>query len=266
MYKSTFSGKKWVFLGIFQVIIAVFSGHKSYGQEVISLRGKIVNDSLEDSYLHIMNLDLLRGAITNADGAFTIPARVNDTLYISAVQFEDQKIVVTHDIFEQKIVIIALKTAINELKTVNISNVGLSGRLDQDVDNVNLALYFDQTNVGFAPTAKKRSSELRALQGAGGFGLGGLISLLSGQKKMLKKIYKISVMEGRVKTAQTRFDNSFYSEELKLPEALIDEFCYFVYENNEENLLLVKNANPLKLVEFLTREVDRFKAHKKIMD
>lgn len=134
--------------------------------------------------------------------------------------------------------------------------------MDQDADNVNLTAYFDQTNVGFAPTAKKRSSELRALQGASGFGLGGLISLLTGQKKMLKKIYKISVMEGRVKRAQVRFNTDFYMDQLRIPEALIDDFCYFVYENKEEALQLSEGGNPLKLVDFLMLEAAVYKKHK----
>lgn len=262
MDKTTFSGNKWLFLGVFQVLIAVLFVHASYGQEVIPLSGKIMNDSLEDSYLHIMNLNLQRGTITNADGVFTIPARINDTLYISAVQFEDQKIVVTQQIFEQKSLIITLNTAINQLNTVNISNVELSGRLSQDADNVNLAAYIDQTNVGFASTAKKRSHELRALQGAGGFGLGGLISLLTGQKKMLKKHYEISVMEGRIKRAQVQFKTDFYRVQLGIPEASIDDFCYFVYENQEEALQLSKGGSPLKLVDFLMQEAVLYKEHK----
>lgn len=46
----------------------------------------------------------------------------------------------------------------------------LSRRLSQDVENVNIA-YFHQIDVGFSPMAKKRSSELRAPQSAGSFGL-----------------------------------------------------------------------------------------------
>lgn len=95
MFKTTFSGNNWLFLAVFQVLTTVFLLQNANAQEVIPLSGKIMNDSLEDSYLHIMNLNLQRGTITNADGAFTIPVRINDTLYISAVQFEDEKIVVT---------------------------------------------------------------------------------------------------------------------------------------------------------------------------
>jgi len=96
-------------LGVFQVIITFFSWNNANAQEVISLRGKIVNDSIEDSYLHIMNLNMQRGTITDEHGAFHIPVRVNDTLFISSIQFEAQKILVTKEIFSQKTLIITLK-------------------------------------------------------------------------------------------------------------------------------------------------------------
>jgi len=266
MGKTTFLSQKWVLLGVFQVIITFFSWNNANAQEIISLRGKIVNDSLEDSYLHIMNLNMQRGTITDEHGTFHIPVRLNDTLFISSIQFETQKILVTKQIFSQKTLIITLKTVINELETVNISEVELSGRLDQDAIHVNVKPYFDQTDVGFGPTAKKRSVELRALQGAGDFGLGGLIDLMSGRKKMLKKIYAISVMEGRVKKAQTRFNTVFYIETLKIPEILIDDFCYFVYENDEEALRLAEEENPLMLIDFLMHEAQEFKDQKSIKD
>ena len=266
MGKFTFLSKKRVFLGIFLLLMTVFSPQKVNAQDIITLHGSIVNDSLEDSYLHIMNLNLQRGTITNENGAFSIPVRINDTLYISAVQFEHQKIVVTAQIFASKYLNIKLKTAISQLEEVTISNINLSGRLGNDVKKIEVDPYFDQTSVGFAPTAKKRSSELRALEGAGGFGLGGLIDLLSGRKKMLKKIYEISVMEGRVKAAQIRFENRFYREQLHIPEDLIDDFCYFVYENNEEALQLSATGNPLKLTAFLIQKAEIYKNHKAIRD
>ncbi|MGB3774770.1 MAG: hypothetical protein WA951_05900 [Leeuwenhoekiella sp.] len=208
-----------------------------------------------------MNLNLQRGTITDDNGEFIIPVRFEDTLFISSIQFEHKEIKITQEILSQKRLVIQLKTAINELKTVNISDVDLSGRLAKDAHQVDVKPYFDQTNVGFGPTPKKRSSELRALQGAGGFGLGGLISLLSGQKKMLKKIYKISVMEGRVKKAQVRFPVTFYIEQLDIKAIQIDDFCYFVYENDVEALRLSVEADDLKLMQFLKMEAQTYKEH-----
>ncbi|WP_031427803.1 hypothetical protein [Flavimarina sp. Hel_I_48] len=258
--------KKRSFTDVFLLFMAIFCCALLQAQDIRSLEGKILNDSLENSYLHIMNLNLQRGTITREDGSFSIPARLYDTLYISALQFEHQKIVVNEQIFEQKSLIIALKAAINELKTVNISDIDLSGRLDSDAKSVEVIPYFDQTNVGFAPTSKKRSSELRALQGVGGFGLGGLISMLNGDKKMQKKIFEISIMEGRVKKAQVRFNNAFYVEHLNISENLIDDFCYFVYENDEAALQLTAYANPLKLIRFLKQKAILYRMHKALPD
>jgi hypothetical protein len=41
--------------------------------------------------VHVVNLNQVKGTITNPEGKFTIPAAVNDTLYFSYLGFKTQK-------------------------------------------------------------------------------------------------------------------------------------------------------------------------------
>lgn len=242
------------------LLYTTFPFANAFGQSEIMLRGKIVNDSLEGAYLHIMNLNLQRGTITNDEGAFSIPVRQKDTLYISSLQFEPQRIPVTSAIIDQKYIEISLESAVNELETVTVKDINLSGDLGRDLGSVALTPYFDQTHVGFAPTAEKRSREFKELQvSQADFGVGAVIDILSGRRKMLKRNLQISEMERRIKAAQNLFKPDFYTEVLKLPETMIDDFAYFIYENNEEVLQLAETEQVLELVEYLKKRLPEYR-------
>src|SRR5690606_40406129 len=71
------------------------------GPEPRELTATVINAQTELSLesVHVINLNLVKGTITNQNGEFTIPAVVNDTLYLSYLGFKTQKVRVTNDMF-----------------------------------------------------------------------------------------------------------------------------------------------------------------------
>jgi len=102
------------------------------------LKGRItnVNDKKPLQSAHVLNLNSVEGTITNSKGEFRIPAKANDTIFISYIGYQSIKLKVTKDLLKGN----ELEIAIHE-KTVNINEVtvkahNLIGVLEIDAKNV----------------------------------------------------------------------------------------------------------------------------------
>jgi hypothetical protein len=122
---------KYFLVSIFFLLIL-----PSVAQEAKFIRGKVVNDSLENSAIHIINLSQRLGTITSRDGSFEIIAREEDTLLFSSILYVSKKIIISSAVFNKSFLNVELEKSVNELDEVNISNVKLSGNLDQDLSNL----------------------------------------------------------------------------------------------------------------------------------
>ncbi len=127
---------------LFLFINVSFSQEKVYTStaqdSVKGLKGRIinVNDKKPLQSAHILNLNSVEGTITNYKGEFKIPAKANDTIFISYIGYQSIKLRVTKDLLKGN----ELEIAIHE-KTVNINEVtvkahNLIGVLEIDAKNV----------------------------------------------------------------------------------------------------------------------------------
>ena len=229
-------------------------------QEVQMLEGRVINDSIEHEYLHILNLTLQKGTITTQSGNFTIPVRQNDTLYISALQFKHQEIVITPQIFERRYIEIKLETEVTELEDVNISDTDLSGRLGDDMNLPKLEKPFDLAAAGLPVyTGPVRTQEERRLytatHSAGGIiPVDAVINAISGRTAYLKKIVKLSNMELKVQEARNLVSDSTYIYRLRIGPRYIDDFVHYVYMDQQEHLAIASSNNPLALMEMLLEQ------------
>ena len=63
------------------------------------LVGEITNSGDKEG-IHVFNKTFQKYTITDANGSFEIPARVNDTIVFSAIQYQLKQVVVTDDILK----------------------------------------------------------------------------------------------------------------------------------------------------------------------
>jgi hypothetical protein len=97
--------KKHVFLIFFFITLIAWSqetvSNKKDSTVVKSsvINGKVLNSSnnvvLEN--VHVVNLNSVKGTLTNEDGNFMMKAAVNDTLYFSYLGFKSIRVRVTND-------------------------------------------------------------------------------------------------------------------------------------------------------------------------
>mgnify|MGYP004235114493 CR=1 FL=1 len=238
-------------------------------QETVVLKGKVLNDSIETEYLHVLNLTTQKGTITNENGSFAIPVRLNDTLYISALQFKDMTLVVTPELFSRKYVSFYLEEEVSELEEVDISNIDLSGRLGQDANVPPTEKPFDPEAAGLPvnhnpiPTPEERRLYTATHTGAGILPIDPIVNAITGRTKMLKRHVRVSKMERRVQEARNLFEDSIYTRKLDIPPLLIDDFAHYVYENNKEALGLASREDLLSLIELLQKKAPEYIAMRK---
>ena len=220
-------------------LFLLFIGTAVFSQETILLKGNVLNDTIEKASLSVVNLNLRKGAITNEAGVFEIPARLHDTIHISAVQYESREFIVTQKIYNEKEVSLYLVPKINELDEIQLSNRLLSGNLEEDASSSSLekqlALVKDMNDKGLLQDIKIPTKEVRNLytattgtNGKGGIGITGfivplplIINGINGKTKRLKKHIAVVAYQEQIEGALNRFPDSMLIAYLKIPDCLL---------------------------------------------
>lgn len=237
------------------------------GQEEIELRGKVLNDTIDRAALSVVNISLKTGSITNNKGEFTISARLNDTINISAIQYEPRQFVVNQTIFNRKRISLYLAPKVTELGEVKISNIDLSGNLNTDAVNTKVNPVLTPQAIGLpGNTAKPRTIEERRLYEATssstGIPINLILNAISGRLKILKRNVKVSNFARKVREARATFSDSIYNQQLNVPKPLIEDFVYYIFEQ-EEAEEFVNNEDALGLLEYMMQQSDTYLELKK---
>lgn len=229
----------------------------SYGQDL--LRGKVINEEDYES-IHIFNKTHSKYTITDANGKFEIAAEQNDTIVISALQYELKEIIVTPEIlktFQQ----VFLEAKINELAAVFIKPT-LSGNLLQDVKNIKTkemvtAKTLGLPNADVVPPTQEERQLYTATHSGGIIPVSTLINAISGRTKELKKTLKLarkSILEDQV-----IYDfSSIMQNEFKIPEAKLYDFLYYASED-ELFTQVVKTQSNMVIYDFLKTKAKSYR-------
>jgi len=122
----------------FVVFLLLLFTASTYSQTTSSeekVLGIIVSDiSLKPIQgVNIININTVKGTVTNEKGAFSIEARVNDTLHISYIGFQSLKVRVTNDWIKYKNVTrIPLTERAYTLEEIVLNKYSLTGFLQVD--------------------------------------------------------------------------------------------------------------------------------------
>ena len=106
--------------------------------EAVTLKGKII--SIEDNKplqsAHIINLNSVHGTVTDSKGQFEIPAKTNDTIFVSYIGYQSVKLKITNDLLKGNELEIAIHEKIVNIDEITIKSHKLIGVLVVDAKNV----------------------------------------------------------------------------------------------------------------------------------
>ncbi|MDQ7917483.1 hypothetical protein RBU60_07845 [Mesonia sp. MT50] len=250
------------------IVFLLFSGVSWAQKRVFS--GKIIADSISFREVNVVNLNSKQGTINQANGKFKISAKAGDSLFFSSLQYEPYQITVVAEDFkgEKRIYLLPL---VNELEEVNISDLNLTGLLQKDVETIETQPYLNAASFGL-PVVRNRSTlaERRiytaTITGGGIIPVDPIINYFSGRLAMVYRQLDYEKEKGLMEKAYYIFPIDFYTEELEIPEPLIEDFLYYCISFKPFKELIVKEKPTLALIEFLKENAISYQKFKEIED
>ena len=243
---------------LFYLCILVTSAIQA--QDANTVSGKVLNEATEKALenVHIVNLSQVVGTITKKDGTFTIPAKVNDTLYITYIGYKALKIRVTNDwtkFGEVKIKMTELGIALEE---VVVANVQLTGYLEIDTKRIpiynNYRYSISGLNSGYEGGSRQPSAVNKVL-GAIFNPADFLYNMFSKRGKEMRKLRKMKQDDEIRNLLETKFDRETLMALLQVERLDIDE----ILRNCNYSADFIKFANDLQILDAISECFEEYK-------
>ncbi|WP_298895891.1 carboxypeptidase-like regulatory domain-containing protein [uncultured Psychroserpens sp.] len=211
--------------------------------------------------IHIINKTASKFTITNDKGGFEIPAKLNDTITVSGVQYKPKEVIVTDIIMQTQSMIVNLEDNVNLLDEVVVGKV-LTGDLMSDIENTEVKRDINFYDVGIPGYTgpRKTQSERRLYEAKSGGGivpLNPLINWISGRTKRLKEQIKREELNKAVDQVEAKFSEMLFDTDT-LDATKRKEFFYFSGDD-PKFLPLSKTKDEIKMLEFLKEKLKKFK-------
>ncbi|MBW8241171.1 carboxypeptidase-like regulatory domain-containing protein [Muricauda oceani] len=229
-------------------------------QEVNDFTATVINAQTEYPLesVHVVNLNQVKGTITDQDGKFTIPAAVNDTLYFSYLGFKTQKVRVTNDMFRFGNTEIALTELAYALEEVVVRPYQLTGYLEIDVKNlpVNNAYQYSISGLNTSYEAGNKSpSAVTKVLGAI-LNPADLLRNLFGKKpRQMRKLRQIKEDDNIRDLLASKFDRETLTELLQLEKVDIED----ILNNCNYSKSFIKTANDLQILDAISSCYEEYK-------
>ncbi|MBO0341284.1 carboxypeptidase-like regulatory domain-containing protein [Flagellimonas profundi] len=229
-------------------------------QEVKDFTATVINAQTEFPLesVHVINLNQVKGTITNPEGKFTIPAAVNDTLYFSYLGFKTQKVRVTNDMFRFGNTEIALTELAYALEEVVVRPYQLTGYLEIDVKNlpINNARQYSISGLPTSYEAGNRNpSAVTKVLGAI-LNPADLLRNLFGKKpRQMRKLRQIKDDDNIRDLLASKFDRETLTELLQLEKVDIED----ILNNCNYSKSFIKTANDLQILDAISSCYEEYK-------
>tara|TARA_R110002049_G_scaffold274753_5_gene452756 strand:- start:2750 stop:3532 length:783 start_codon:yes stop_codon:yes gene_type:complete len=203
------------------------------------------------SSVHIVNLNQVKGTITNDNGAFTIPAVANDTLYLTYLGFKSQKIRVTNDMLKFKDTKITLTELAYALEEVVVKPYQLTGFLEIDAKNISINDSYQYAISGLSSgyeAGNKNPSAVTKVLGAI-LNPADLLRNLFGKKPAQMRKLRQMKEDDRIRDLlASKFDRETLTELLQLEKVDIED----ILNNCNYSKSFILTANDLQILDAMS--------------
>lgn len=242
------------------VIILVFLiGIASHSQDVVApqqeqeFRATVINAQTQRPLesVHVINLNKVRGTITDAKGAFTMTASVNDTLFFSYLGFKSQKIRITNDMFKFQDTKVALTELAYALEEVILQPYQLTGYLEIDIKNLPINTAYQYSISGLPRSyeaGSKNPSAVTKVLGAILNPIDLLRNLFGKKPRQMRKLRLIKEDDEIRDLLASKFDRETLTELLQIEKVDIDD----ILSNCSYSKSFIKTANDLQILDAIS--------------
>jgi hypothetical protein len=244
-------------------IALVFCFYISFSQEdepAQELRATVINAQTDFPLesVHIINLNKVKGTITNENGKFSLTASVNDTLYLTYLGFKPQKVRVTNDMFKFEDTKISLTELAYALEEVIVRPYQLTGFLEIDVKNlpINDAYQYSISGLNKSYEAgNKNPSAVTKVLGAI-LNPADLLRNLFGKKpRQMRKLQQMKQDDDIRDLLASKFDRETLTELLQIEKMDIDD----ILNNCNYSKSFITTANDLQILDAISSCYEEYK-------
>ncbi len=245
------------------ITLLSFNMFSQTGNEIVALKGQILDGTNATSLLgaHILNLNAVRGTISNTDGKFVIPTSVNDTIMISYIGYQSIKLKITNDLLKGNELSITLHEKSKQMQEVTVKTHNLIGVLEVDIKQVPKD-NFTRIHINGLPqtyeVGKPKQKNLSSLAAAVVNPVDFLYNMFGKKPKSLRKLKKLKNEDELREILNQKFDREVMLEYLEMSDKQLQELL------NDCNYseYFIKTASDLQIVEAILDCHENYKALK----
>ena len=243
---------------IFFLLIAIGAS----AQDGVS--GTVMNaaNDVEIENVHIVNLNQVKGAVTDENGEFKLTATVNDTLYFSYLGFRSIRVRVTNDWLKYGNVKVKMTELGFALENIDVTSNKLTGYLEIDAKNIpiydNYRYSISGLNSGYeggdgSPGAVTKT--LKTLSNPADL----VYNIFGNRPKQMRKLRKMKEDDNIKGLLRNKFDRETLMALLQVNKAEIDE----ILNNCSYSEDFMNTANDLQILDAISSCYEEYKVLKK---
>ncbi len=225
------------------------------------IKGQIQNaaNDLPIYNVNIININTVKGTVSNKDGHFNIKASINDTLYFSYVGFKSMQVKVTEDWVKFGEIKVKMTEVAIALEEVTVKDIKLTGYLEIDAKNIpvyeDFRYQISGLDYGYEGGGYQKSSFSKTLDAI--FNPADLLYKTFGKKpKQMRKIRKMKEDESIRDLLVDKYNRETLSAVLQISVNDIEEIlkrCNF-------SKTFIEQANDLQLLDAISNCYENYKA------
>jgi len=246
---------------IFFILFVFVTGYMS-AQDMVS--GTVMNAANDKPIenVHIVNLNQVKGAVTDDKGEFNLQSRVNDTLYFSYLGFRSIRVRVTNDWLKYGNVKVKMTELGFALEEVTVNSVNLTGYLEIDAKNIpiydNYRYSISGLNSGYeggdsSPNAVTKA--IRSLSNPADL----VYNIFGTRPRQMKKLRQMKKDDNIRNLLRNKFDRETLMALLQVNRAEIDE----ILNNCNYSQDFMKTANDLQILDAINSCYEEYKVLQK---
>ncbi len=250
--------KKTVFVFLL-LLIPIISVAQDNGLEE-TIAGTVINASNDEPLegVNIINLNNVKGAVTDAKGDFSLQAKVNDTLYFSFLGFKTLQVRVTSDWKKFGDVKIKMTEVGIALEEVVVKDIQLTGYLEIDAKNVpiykNMRYSISGLDMGYEAGDSQPSAINKVISSV--FNPADFLYKAFGKRpKQMKKLREMKEDDNIRNLLLSKFDRETLAALLQVTTVDIDE----ILRRCDYSESFVKTANDLQILDAISSCYEEYK-------
>lgn len=253
--------KYFVALLFFSLSISAFSQQTNATKKV---KGTIINSTTTFPLpnVNIININKVKGTISNARGNFEIDADVNDTLHITMIGFQSLRVRVTNDWLKNGNAKIELTEKAIALEEVKVRKYNLTGYLEVDTklipDEENFRYSISGLPQGYEAGEYSPKAFSRVMNSI--FNPADMLYNFFGKKpKELKKLKEMKKDNTVKELLETKFDRETVAILLGIDKKDIPE----ILQHCNYSEAFIQTANDLQILDAISQCYEQYKVLKK---